>query len=985
LATAGTVVGSLRRHEDEPAAMLESLGALWVAGCSVAWDRLFPVRRVPVALPAYPWQRERYWIERVGAVGERSARRAGAPDDHPLLGRRLDLAHDTERAVWETELDGDTLGEPLEHRVGGVRMLAAAAVVAMMATAGRAAAGGPRSLTSVELRQPIALPEAGSRRRVQTVVAGLAAGARVTVYSRGDETGWTLHAEARLSEAGSGRPSWTEPARGTATARAARESGENAYEALRRLEVEIADRLRVIRSVQPDATMIGATIDGNGAFATTDDATRLAQVLDAAFQLPTLGSVLGGSRTVSMPMRLAECRLHDAAGPAVAAHATKSETAPEGGVWNLQLLDGGGSLVAELVGLRMKDMAAAGGGELHEIQWIATAPVAQGLASARGRWIVLGDSAGVASVLSKHLAAVGGRMIAIGTGAGWEGELREQIEESDCRGVIVLSGLDSIAGAAIRESLDLCRTALGVVRAMLATHQVDPPRLWLVTRGAQAVPPDGASRPLAQSLWGFGRVIAEEHPEMWGGLIDLDPTATREADGRNLVAALADSRESEVAFRGGRLLAPRLRRVAPTPVEGPRLRPDASYVITGGLGALGLHVARWMAAHGAQDLVLLSRTPLPPREAWSALTGSSAARVSAVAEIEALGVRVHHGAVDVADMDALRGFLDRHRAAGLPTVRGVVHTAAVIDDRRLDTIDAESLDRVWHPKAQGAWHLHQIFEHEPLDFFVLFSSLGSVLGQTGQGSYAAANAFLDGLAHLRAAKGLPTVSVNWAGWAELGFAGTPGGRQVLEDLRVHGIAPLDPARALDLLAQALSGSRPQVVAVSIAREKTSEGGLRQSRLLAELRGDEPASARDRDAALARELVSLSAEDRSVRLERLLCESLGRVLKVAPDRVDRRKPLGSIGVDSLIALEFRRRLEAALGLALPATMVWNYPTVVELAGYLASRLAGARQVSPPPIAPAAPTANPSSVERVDELTDEEAARALLAARRPSHGG
>jgi hypothetical protein len=192
-------------------------------------------------------------------------------------------------------------------------MLAASAVVAMMATAIREASGGPRALTGIELRQPVAFPERGTRRRLQTIVAGSGAGARVAVYSRGDEATWTLHAEARLAEAGPGRPSRGEPVV-TITTRGASEPGEKAYQSLRRLGVEIADRLRVIRSVQQDAGAITATIDGEGASATTDDATRLVQVLDAAFQLPTLGSILAGSRTVSMPMRLDECRIHDVSG-----------------------------------------------------------------------------------------------------------------------------------------------------------------------------------------------------------------------------------------------------------------------------------------------------------------------------------------------------------------------------------------------------------------------------------------------------------------------------------------------------------------------------------------------------------------------------------------------------------------------------------------------------------------------------------------------
>ena len=986
--TAGTVVGSLRRHEDEPAAILESLGALWVAGCSVAWSHVFPARRSPVGLPPYPWQRERHWIEQVESPGDGIPRRRRAPGDHPLLGRRLDLAEATERVVWETELDGDAPDEQLEHRVSGVRMLAAATVIAMMATAAREAGGRSRAMTGVELRQPVAIPAPGSQRRLQTVVAGTGADARVAVYSRGDESTWTLHAEARLPGVGAERVDRTEPMRApSAPPRETTEAGEKPYQALRQLEVEIADRLRVLRNVQQDASGVTGAIDAAEAPHPTHDATRLVQVLDAAFQLPSVASVLGGSRTVSMPMQLGECRIHDAAGRATSVQGARREPAPGGDVWDLRLLDQGGVVLAELLGLRLNVMTVASGteaGDLYEIEWPAMAPVGPGLPSARGAWMVLGDRAGVGGALSRQLETAGGHAITIGAEPGWEQELRRRLNESGCRGVIVLCGIDAKAGASSDSSLTLCRTALDVVQMMLDARLADPTRLWLVTRGAQAVAPDGASQPLAMSVWGLGRVIAEEHPEVWGGLIDLDPAATPEADGRDLLAALSDSGESEVAFRGGRRHAPRLRRAAAAAVS-PTIRPDASYVITGGLGALGLRVARWMADRGARHLVLLSRTPLPPREAWSTRTGLAGDRVAAILAIEARGVRVHHGAVDVADLGALRGFAERHRAAGLPAFRGAIHAAAVIDDRQLHAVDAESLERVWRPKAQGAWHLHQVLEREPLDFFVMFSSLGSVLGQTGQGSYAAANAFLDGLAHHRVTKGLPAVSVNWAGWADLGFANTPGGRHVLEDLRAQGIAPLDPTRALELLAPALSGAQPQLVAVAVSRVSAPADGLRASRLLADLRGDEPARPAGRDVALVAELAELPAVDRGIRLERLLCESLSRVLKTTPERVDRRKPLGSIGVDSLVALEFRRRLEAALGLGLPATMVWNYPTVVELAAYLSGRLSGGRPASQPEVPQPAAVTVGSTVDRVDQLSDEEAAQALLAARRPSHGG
>jgi myxalamid-type polyketide synthase MxaE and MxaD len=603
---------------------------------------------------------------------------------------------------------------------------------------------------------------------------------------------------------------------------------------------------------------------------------------------------------------------------------------------------------------------------------------------------VLADSLGVGAALARRLEADGATAVLLERDEGWDRALGQRASGGDCRGVIDLWNLERPLDRSASDPLPAptaCQDGLRVLQTLLGMGEARPPRVWLVTKGAQPVGPGAASAPLASALWGLGRVLGEEHPEMWGGLVDLDPTGSPEEDAANLLAELrrADD-EAEAAYRRGRRHIPRLVRsgqgVAGTPFA---LRPDASYLITGGLGALGSRVARWMAGRGARHLVLLSRAPLPARAEWPALTGAAGARADTIRQIETMGARARHVPVDVADPAALGAFLDRARREGWPPIRGVVHAAAVIDDRLLHRLDPSSLEQVWRAKALGGWWLHRLLEKEPLDFFVLFSSLGSILGQAGQGSYAAANAFLDGLARHRAASGLPAVSINWGAWSDLGFAATAGGRRVVEELRGQGIGSLAPERALDLLEQALGSRLPQVAAFALDRAPggESKAGSRRPRLLAGLLGGgRPVAAAD-EAGLAGELRGLPVDSRRARLERLLCEKLGRVLKIAPDRIERRKPLGTIGVDSLIALEFRRHLEAALGLALPATMVFNHPTLVDLAAYLSDRIApDATSTARVESAPAASIER--AVERVDQLSEEEAAQALLAARRPARG-
>ncbi len=269
---------------------------------------------------------------------------------------------------------------------------------------------------------------------------------------------------------------------------------------------------------------------------------------------------------------------------------------------------------------------------------------------------------------------------------------------------------------------------------------------------------------------------------------------------------------------------------------------DGSYLITGGLGDLGLVVARWMVEQGARRLILMGRTKFPPRSSWSAVeTGSRLAhQIGAIRKLEALGVSVHLASVDVADEGPLSAFLEEFSAEGWPPIRGVVHAAGVVQDGLLLQLDQAALNTVLRPKVMGGWLLHRLLEDAPLDFFVLFSSAGSLLGQPGQGNYAAANAFLDALAHHRRGQGQPALSVNWGTWAELGFADTAGGKRLAARLALVGIKSMAPRQALEVLERMLRQDATQVAAVPVNwkqyRQFYSAGS--ESPLLCELASEE---------------------------------------------------------------------------------------------------------------------------------------------------
>jgi phthiocerol/phenolphthiocerol synthesis type-I polyketide synthase C len=402
------------------------------------------------------------------------------------------------------------------------------------------------------------------------------------------------------------------------------------------------------------------------------------------------------------------------------------------------------------------------------------------------------------------------------------------------------------------------------------------------------------------------------------------------------------------------------------PAAPPRaaLRTDGTYLLTGGLGGLGLAVARWMVENGAGHLVLAGRSAPSPEAQGT------------IAALERAGARVTVAVLDVADESAVRDLVARVDGNG-PRLRGVVHAAGVLDDGLLLKQTPARFAAVMAPKIAGSFHLHRATRDRPLDFFVLFSGAGAILGSPGQANYAAANAFLDALAHERRAEGLPAVSIAWGPWSEVGLAARP---DRAGQLALRGIRSLTPAQGVEAFGRIFSGDAPHVVALALdLRECLSAyPALAEAPLLAALsRGAEQDARAIADAPMRRALVAASVPARRPMLEAHLREQAAKVLGLSPSRIDPQRPLGSVGFDSLMTLDLRNRLEASLGLRLSATVVWNHPTVAALADHLARRMEipFVAEVTPGPAVLLAEAARAVSRAAVEQLTDDEAAAAL----------
>nr|ADC79637.1 TamAI [Streptomyces sp. 307-9] len=528
------------------------------------------------------------------------------------------------------------------------------------------------------------------------------------------------------------------------------------------------------------------------------------------------------------------------------------------------------------------------------------------------------------------------RQVALDTAVADRGRFAEQLRdvraEFDAPVTGVLSLL-ALADADSEEEAGTVAPTLALVQA-LGDAGVEAP-LWCATQGAVTT---GGSDPLAHpaqaQVWGLGQVAALEHPDRWGGLVDLpEQLDERGAAHLRAVLAAAPGGEDRVAIRAAGVLARRLTRAAGS--SGTGWQPRGTVLITGGTGALGAHVARWAAENGADHLVLASRRG-----------GEAAPEAAALGdELAALGVTATFAACDVSDPESVRSLVAEH-----PRLTAVVHTAGSLDDGVLDHLTADRLDHVLRPKVTAAALLDRYTRHLDLDAFVLFSSAAATFGNEGQANYAAANAHLDALAQQRQALGLPATSVAWGAWADSGMAT---GHAAAEQLHRSGFPPMSPDLALTALAQAVGHGTPAVTVADIdwGRFVPAYTAARPSPLISdladvrELRATAgPAGSggaqRAEESSPAGQLAALTVPQREELVLELVRTQAALVLGHAgPQSVAPNRAFKELGFDSLGAVQLRNRLNAATGLRLTTSVIFDYPTATELARHVLGEFPG----------------------------------------------
>ncbi|WP_329101682.1 type I polyketide synthase [Micromonospora sp. NBC_01699] len=957
------VVPTARRGVDPTEVLLTSLARLHCAGVTPDWAALFAGAR-RVELPTYAFERRRFWLAAPAGRTADVVDLGQAPARHPLLSAVI-ADPETDGVVLTGRLSLHTQPWLADHDVLGTVLLPGTGYVELAVRAGEEVGCPVIDELTIEALMP--LPRTGGT-AVQVTVGGADASGRrsVTVHSRVEDAAahvpWTRHASGVLGPVGDRVPTpsteaWPPPGAQSVDI-------TDVYDYLTSQGYHYGPMFRGLKAVWRRDREIFAEV------ALPDDAADQAagfrvhpSLLDAALSATDF---LGGRKpqdigASQLPFAWTGVSVHHGglARLRVRINWVGSDSSVGSDAVRLDLSDTAGNPVATVESLVVRAVtpdrvaaaaAASTGTRLHEslfrVGWTSL-PTGTAQDAVAGDWAVLGtDTFGLGLPVHADLGALAAAIPV------------PQLVLHDVSAALAGSGPVPPPTAGVRAALD---HVLTLVRAWLADNRWQRSRLMLVTRGAVSV--DGIPADLAQApVAGLIRAVQQEHPDRIL-LVDLD-------DGARITPPLAALGEPELAVRGADVRVPRLTPVPAVDTERSTAPwdPSGTVLVTGGTSGLGALVARHLATvHGVRQLLLTSRS------------GAAApAAAGLVAELTALGVHVRVAACDVADRADLAELLAAVPAAH--PLRGVVHAAGVMDNALTEQITAEQVDRVLRPKVDGAWHLHELTAGLDLTAFVLFSSISGLALGAGQGSYAAANRFADALAAHRRAEGLPATALVFGLWTTQTGLGGPGLDVGQEEQRLVrlGMPPMSSAEGLVLFDEAVAMDEPVLVPMRVDPPALAANASAVSAIFRELAGravtrpvraGTPAPARPaaapaaNTASLEQRLAGLSPAERDQVLLDLVRTHVAAVRHDEPHAIDVQRGFTEMGLDSLAAIELRNRLQAAAGIRLPATLMFDYPNPVTLAAFLLTELL------PGLPAPAAPL-------------DDDAVRALLASLTPA---
>lgn len=916
---------TLRRNLPERAVLLASAGALYCRGIAVDWARLAPDGDL-VTLPLVSWQRRRHWRDPSSRAA--SGDLAHDVDSHTLLGSPLSVAGSTLR-LWRTRLDDGCRPYPGSHAINGAEVVPAAVLINSFLRAAAVSAVPSPTLRDVSLR--LALTTAPAR-EIQVLLDGTAVrlASRIPGDTPAHDAAWLTHVTATVRPADAAAGTQLTPAPLTlpdaATLPAAPADPGIVRDRLTAVGIPSMAFGWTVQDLLRGPRILRASVRVDQP---EHAPPTWAPVLDAA--LSTVQAVFPDPAALRIISRVDEVWL--AGDPPATVLIEVALDQADDDTADVLIAGTDRRVVARLAGAYCPAMDSdatipVSSRELvHEVVW---RPLELADSQDNDRSVVLvTPAADAAAGLSDRLSAAGVACKVIGGPEDLDG-----LSLDPSTDVLVLAPFPG-DGTTVPEAAERSAWLLASTAQRLAGWGAPAPRLWCLTTGVKEGRNAGQ---LAQAaLWGLSRVISDEHPDIGGGIIDL-PGTDPFADTAALLRVLRQApRDDVIALRGDKASVARLAAIESAPVRGPvRCEPDGTYLITGGLGELGLQVAHWLAGRGARRIVLASRRPFPARASWDDQPGGVfSEQIKRIRALEKLGVTVRIVALDIADASQAAARLSSD-ALGLPAIRGVVHAAGVLDNRMVVHLDEPSLRTVMRPKVSGAWVLHELFPPGSLDFLVLFSSAGHLMRMPGQASYGAANAFLDGLATFRNSTASPdTTTFAWGSWQGDGMAAN---EVVKIEQHARGISTIsadDAFGAWDFAAERGAGYFPVVRCLPL------EPGMQRPPLFSELTvaGRQPASGAA-PAADNTAFTDLPPGELRERMVDVVGKRVAAEMKLPVSDLNPQRSLIEQGLDSVMTVIIRRGLERQFGHKLPATLLWQQPTVTAIAEHLAQLVSAA---------------------------------------------
>ncbi len=954
---------TLRANEPDWKRLLTTLGQLWQRGVPIDWSAFYG--RMPrIPLPQYPFERRRFWLD--------------APTETPstlslsavsLLGEKIQSPL-LPGILFQNDFSLQRLPFYGEHRVFGEVVVPAAGHLSLLLEAALAVHGEPAcQFENLIFPQPLVLPTVGER-RVQLWIensqpSDAGAGRPFRLISSPKEAQasdvFDTHVSGVLGRA-LGAPLLVETTLGAVQRDV---YTEDFYTAVWQPHIALGPSFRCIEGIARHGNEVIARLRIPVERGPFGDLALYPGLLDAALQgLAALVSLSDSEAMIPFSIeRLAYhgydgYRGHGGHGERPArfwSHITlRPSDDPNRAVSDVRLwaewADGSNHLTAELLGFQARRVQRAlllrgYQDHLYRIEWEPYAPPVP-MPETGGPWLLFDDRAGrTAALAARHLSTPA---TVVHDAESFAATLA--VETASFHGVLFGAGLDLVGTP--EEAAQPLESVLTLLLAVIRKLADQPLPLVILTAGGQTVLAlDRGDEPLQAGLWALGRVVRRELPALQCRLLDLETSLD---DTAPLVLSFSGKAPAELAVRQGSLYQSRLQpyRLEALADQAP-IRADRAYLITGGLGELGLLCAQWLVAQGAGGLILLGRR---------APNAAQQAQIETLRE-EGVSVRVVQG--DVTDGASFPDLWHDFTAGPLP-LAGIFHLAGVLDDAPLVQQSWGRFAPVLAPKINGSWHLHQLSQSMALDHFVAFSSIAPIVGSAGQGNYAFANGYLDGLMAQRRAAGLPGIALNWGPWRG-GMA-----LELTQRFAEWGIDMIEPTQALTTLTSLVTAEIPTSLAVFPVDWGRFIDRSGANPLYDHLR---PTTLEAPTHSWADTLAAAEPGQRWILLEQRLRETIAATIGIAdPEGFGARKRLFEIGLDSLGAVELRNRLVTTFGRDLRSTLLFDYPTLDALLSHIGHDVLGWTQ--PSLLAPAEEADHTHQAD-LDALSDD-ALAAMLAA-------